>query len=77
MNLATRTDMQTAYRQKFAKRTDESVAFWLARINHAIADIHATLPLHSHDSDYSQRLYLELDEARVAYQKANRAPAAA
>ena len=71
MNLATRTDMQTAYRQKFAKRANESVAFWLARINHAIADIHATLPLHSHDSDYAQRLYLELDEARVAFQQAN------
>lgn len=77
MYLATRTDMQTAYRQKFAKRANESVAFWLARINHAIADIHATLPLHSHDSDYAQRLYLELDETRVAYQKANRAPVAA
>jgi hypothetical protein len=77
MNFTTRTDMQTAYREKFAKRANESVSFWLARINYAIADIHATFPLHSHDSEYAQRLYLELDEARVAFQKANRERVAA
>ena len=67
-----RANYQQAYRQKFARRDGERPAAWLARVNAAIADINVTLKLHPHDSTYAQRLYVELDEARVAYTLATR-----
>lgn len=72
MNHATRTAMQDAYRAKFARQQGETNARWMTRVTFAITDIHATLRLHPHDSDYAQRLYIELDEARAAYQRATR-----
>lgn len=72
MNHNDRLAMQDAYRAKFARQSGETNARWMTRVTFAITDIHATLSLHAHDSDYAQRLYLELDEARAAYQRATR-----
>lgn len=65
--MSQRTAMRESFRDKFKRRSGETKADWKARTWAAIADIHATLKLHDHDSDYAKRLYLELDEARAAY----------
>jgi hypothetical protein len=65
--MSERAAMQEAYRAKFKRQHEETKGQWKARIWAAIADIHTTLKLHDHDSAYSKRLYLELDEARSAY----------
>lgn len=72
MNHATRTSLQDAFRRKFVRYPHEGVTAWKTRLAFAIADINVTLKLHPHDSTYAQRLYVELDEARVAYTLATR-----
>jgi hypothetical protein len=70
-----RANYQNAYKQKFARQRGERPAAWLARINAAIADINATMPLHDSASEYVERLYIELDCARDAFTLAMRAVA--
>jgi len=67
-----RANYQNAFKAKFARQYRESNFGWRQRINFAIADINVTLKLHPHDSDYAERLYIELDEARAAYSLAVR-----
>lgn len=67
-----RANYQNAFKAKFARQDGESNFGWRQRINFAIADINATMKLHDSASEYVERLYIELDEARVAFSKAAR-----
>lgn len=70
-----RANYQNAYKAVFARKYRERRTAWLARINAAIADINATIPLHDSASEYVERLYIELDCARDAFTLAMRAVA--
>lgn len=73
MNHATRTSMMEAYTAKFARRADESTAFWRARLDYANLDINVCLRQFKHDAAYCARLYCELDACREAQLRASRA----
>lgn len=73
MNHATRTTMTEAYTAKFARRANESVQFWRARLDYANVDINCCLREFKDDALYCERLYLELDVCREAQLRASRA----
>ena len=72
MTDATRT-ITEAYTAKFARRADESVDFWRARLEYANVDINCCLRQFRDDASYCARLYLELDVCREAQLRASRA----
>jgi hypothetical protein len=73
MNHNDRLAMQEAYKAKFARRDNESVAFWRARLDYANLDINVCLRQFKADASYCERLYIELDACRDAQLRASRA----